>query len=235
MSGQEFSRIARRRRRGTRLARVQFRCQRGQRCIPRAQDCSHPRARRPQRRVQRWVQAVQSVVRTRRTRLHLWRTTWPPALPVRSRPRPRIEFGRGWTKGSIRAEQWIVSARGIATTFIGGRVINHSKHVLEDTYDLWDHFELLHVIRTPAERAMGLPSLVAATVVQTSHHGGKNKKAPRAGPSSCTIVQREPISSSGCRQLPILRQYHRIDGVNDSVRRDQIRFHDTGCVDAHVR
>jgi hypothetical protein len=83
--------------------------------------------------------------------------------------------------------------------------------------------------------AMGLPSLVAAIVGQTSHRGGKNKKAPRAGPSSCTIVQREPISSSGCRQLPILRQHHRIDGVNDSVRRDQIRFHDTGCVDAHVR
>jgi hypothetical protein len=91
------------------------------------------------------------------------------------------------------------------------------------------------LIRTPAERAMGLPSLVAAIVRQTSHRGGNNKKAPRAGPSSCTIVQREPISSSGCRQLPILRQYHRIDGVNDSVRRDQIRFHDTGCVDAHVR
>src|SRR4030095_14614710 len=32
-----------------------------------------------------------------------------------------------------------------------------------------DHFELLHVIRTPAERAMGLPSLVAAIVGQTSH------------------------------------------------------------------
>jgi hypothetical protein len=44
-------------------------------------------------------------------------------------------------RGSIRAEQWIISARGIATTFIGERVINHSKHVLEDTYDPWDHFD----------------------------------------------------------------------------------------------
>jgi hypothetical protein len=86
-----------------------------------------------------------------------------------------------------------------------------------------------------SRKSQGLPSLVAAIVGQTSHRGGKNKKAPRAGPSSCTIVQREPISSSGCRQLPILRQHHRIDGVNDSVRRDQIRLQDAGCVDAQVR
>ena len=27
------------------------------------------------------------------------------------------------------------------TPFIGERVINHSKDVLEDTYDLWDYFD----------------------------------------------------------------------------------------------
>ena len=147
------------------------------------------------------------------------------------------------------------------TPFIGERVINHSKDVLEETYDLWDYFDekrdalerfetyLLQFRDNETTNVSGKgPSASdrrceTCVPISANRDRGANrpswrrkeKKAPRAGPSSCTIVQREPISSSGCRQLPILRQHHRIDGVNDSVRRDQIRFHDTGCVDAHVR
>ena len=42
-------------------------------------------------------------------------------------------------------------------------------------------------------------------------------------------------SGRGGRPLPVLRQDHCINAVNDAIRRDQIGFHDAGCVDARAR
>jgi hypothetical protein len=65
-----------------------------------------------------------------------------------------------------------------------------------------------------------------------SGFGAQKRKAPNG---ALQLLQESRLSSSGCRQLPVLRQDHCIDGVNDAVRRYQVCLHDACFVDAHAR
>src|SRR5437764_5837561 len=78
----------------------------------------------------------------------------------------------------------------------------------------------------PRTRASGL----------TTEQGLFKREGPAYGTFQCTKVLRARQSSGrGGQQLPVLGQNDCIDGVNDAVRRNDVRLGDTGSIDPNVR
>ena len=67
--------------------------------------------------------------------------------------------------------------------FIGERVINHSKDVPEETYDLWDYFDEK---RDALERLIGLHASVDGTVNRSSQ--SKSSTLARTGVWPCAFT-----------------------------------------------
>ncbi len=77
----------------------------------------------------------------------------------------------------------------------------------------------------PRTRASGL----------TTEQGLFKSEGPANGAFQCTKVLRARQSSGrGGQQLPVLGQNDCIDGVNDAVRRNDVRLGDTGPIDPNV-
>jgi hypothetical protein len=82
------------------------------------------------------------------------------------------------------------------------------------------------------------PEAGAAAATKLSREGrgvSWKQRRPLEGASRCAkIPQREPSSGGGGQQLPVFRQNDRIDRVDHTVRRGDVRMRNVGSIYTNV-
>jgi hypothetical protein len=83
---------------------------------------------------------------------------------------------------------------------------------------------------------MSRPTGTAKPGPRADHRARVNEReGPASGAFQCTKVLCErQLSGRGGQQLPVLGQNDCIDGVNDTVRRNDVRLGDTGPIDPNI-